>query len=351
VDLIHPHAARDVQAALRDATRDGTRVLVVGGRTHMDKGNPGEVDAELWTTYLDDIVRYDPDEMIATVGSGVRVSQLREVLAEARQEWPIDAPEGSTVGGVIAAGIDPVRRLRVGLVRDSVVETTAVTGDGRLVRSGAPTVKSVTGFDVHRLLVGSFGTLACITTVSLKVRPLPKARRTLVTADGGVELGQRLLDAIPLPAAVLTEPDRVFVRLEGWPEEVREQTHAARLVAVAEVEDDAPFPPPLFPNATIVAEASVTPSRLGELLDGQVAYRASMGVGTAWVACGGPADLAALRETATALDGIAPVLRGPGGLGQAEVPAPQVQRRIKAAFDPAGILAPRRGWDARGDLG
>ena len=61
MDLIHPHATHDVQEALRAASRDGTRVLVVGGRTHIDKGNPSEIDAELWTTLMNDVVAYDPN--------------------------------------------------------------------------------------------------------------------------------------------------------------------------------------------------------------------------------------------------------------------------------------------------
>ncbi|MGZ4110125.1 MAG: FAD-binding oxidoreductase, partial [Actinomycetota bacterium] len=162
MDLIHPHSIHDVEETLRAATADRTRVLLVGGRRHIDKGNPSEVDAELWTTLLDDVVAYDPAEMLAVVEAGMRINDLAALLGEAGQEWPVDAPPDATVGGVIAAGIDPLRRLRVGLMRDTVVEMTVVTGDGRRVTSGARTVKNVTGFDVHRLLTGSLGTLGCI---------------------------------------------------------------------------------------------------------------------------------------------------------------------------------------------
>ena len=112
-------------------TRDGTTVLVVGGRTHIDKGNPVDVDAELWTTLLDGVVAYDPAEMLVVVDAGIRLRDLRLLLAEGGQEWPVDGSDDATVGGVIAAAIDPIRQLRVGRMRDTVVEMEVVTGDGR----------------------------------------------------------------------------------------------------------------------------------------------------------------------------------------------------------------------------
>jgi glycolate oxidase FAD binding subunit len=344
VDLIHPHSVRDVQEQLREASIRGTRVLLVGGRRQMDRGNPTEVDAELWTTLLDEIVAYDPAEMLVVAEAGVRLGALRKRLAEGGQEWPVDAPDDATVGGVIAEGSDPVRRLNAGLLRDTVVEMECVTGDGRRVKSGARTVKNVTGFDVHRLVTGSLGTLACITQVALKVRPLPKRRRTLVTLDGGIGLGRRLLEEVPLPAAVLAEPHRVVVRLEGFPEEIEEQTEAVRAVVGAESRDEAPFPEPLFPESSVLVEAAVAPSKLNELLAREASWRASIGVGTAWIPREDESQLHELRDRARAVGGIAPVIRGQGGLGNAPIAAVDVQRRIKAALDPAGILAPGRFW-------
>ena len=345
MDLIHPHSKRDVVDALGAATAAKTRVLIVGGRQHIDKGNPSEVDAELWTTVLDDRVAYDPAEMLCVVEAGMRIHDLRAMLAEGGQEWSVDAPGDATVGGVIAAGVTTVRQLRVGAMRDTIVEMEVVTGDGRLVKSGARTVKNVTGYDVHRLLTGSLGTLGVIVQVALKVRPLPKATRTLVSDDGGLELGRRVLDAIPLPAAVLAEPDRIVVRLEGWPEEVEEQTTAAGTI-VGFDETDAPFPEARFPEATIVAEGAVAPSRLEALVAGVDRYRAVIGVGIAWVPFEDDEELTSFRARAAELGGIAPVIRGPGGLGDGPVPAPEVERRVRGAMDPAGILAPGRAWSA-----
>jgi glycolate oxidase FAD binding subunit len=335
MDLIHPHTAAEVAEALRGATAAETRVRIVGGRGHSVVASP--VGAELWTTLLDGIVAYDPAEMLCVVESGMRLGELRRRLAEGGQEWPVDEPDDATVGGVIAAEVALPRQLRVGLLRDTVVEMSFVTGDGRRIRSGARTVKNVTGFDLHRLLTGSHGTLGVITQVALKVRPLPKVARTLVSHEGGLELGAQLLAAVPLPSAVLAEPRRVALRLEGWPDEVAEQ--AAEAAKVCTMEDDpSAFPSTPPADAPVDARAAVPPSRLPQLLEGIDDYRALLGVGFAWVPCPDAASLATLRERAHRLGGTAPVVRGQGDFDAEELPFPEVQARIKAALDPAGIL-------------
>lgn len=341
MDLIHPYTKAAVAEALREASAAGTRVLPVGGRRHMGRGNSTEVDAELWTTMLDQVVAYDPAEMLAVVEAGMRVGDLVAMLAEHGQEWPVDAPPEATVGGVIAAGVSSPRRLRVGLMRDTVAELELATGDGRLVRSGARTVKNVTGYDVHRLATGSLGTLGVIVQVALKVRPLPAATATLVTSAGGIEVADELLATVPLPTAIVASAERVTLHLEGWPDEIEEQAAAAR--AVTEVTPGPSFEV-TWPDAPIVVEAAVPPSRLGRLIGAAPAWTALAGVGIAWIGTADEEGLAWLRARTSELGGIAPVVRGPGGLGATLVAAPEVHRRLKAAFDPAGIMAPGRFW-------
>lgn len=347
MDLIHPPAKTDVVDALREATAHGTRVLIVGGRTHMDRGNPCEVDAELWVTQLDRIVAYEAAEMLVVVEAGMRCGALQALLAEHGQEWPADAPPDATVGGVIAAGVSSPRRARVGHIRDTVVEMQVATGDGRVIRSGARTVKNVTGYDVHRLLTGSLGTLGVILQVALKVRPLPEAVRTLRGDGPGMENAVLLADAVPGAAAVVAAPDHVRIRLEGWAGEVEAQAASARTTAsLSEEEPLSPTQPFSAgePEGASVAEAAVPPSRLREMVEPGEDWRALTGVGMAWMGVSGPEELAAVRERATALGGIAPVVRGPGGLGDAAVPGSEIHARLKAAFDPGTILAPGRFW-------
>lgn len=346
MDLIHPHAKHDVVEAMRDATSHGHRVLVVGGRMHMDRGNPCEVDTELWTTMLGEVAAYEPAEMLAVVGSGMRVGDLQSLVAEGGQEWPVDAPNDATVGGVVAAGVSSFRRLRVGHVRDTVVELEMVTGDGRLVRSGARTVKNVTGYDLHRLATGSLGTLGVIVQVAVKLRPRPQARRRLTVEGDSLELGRVVLQSVPLPAAVIAEPGRVSLWLEGWPDEVEEQTAAARTVSGAWTVDDDPEPfDPLAIDGEVVVEAAVAPSRIADLVSGRDDWTALLGVGLVWFRLpGGAESLDGLREAVAEAAGVAPVVKGVGGLGDATIPAETIHRRLKQSFDPAGILAPGRFW-------
>jgi glycolate oxidase FAD binding subunit len=346
VDLIHPHTVTDVVEAVRAANAERTTLMAIGGRRHADKGNPVAVDAELWTTQLDRVVAYEPAEMVAVVEAGIRVGELRRVLGEHGQAWPVDEPDDATVGGVIAAAPSSPRRLKVGAVRDTVLETEVVTGDGRLIRSGARTVKQATGYQIHKLVTGSLGTLGVIVQVALKLRPLPEARRTL-RFEGDLELAARILGAVPAAAGVLVTPDGVDLRLEGWRDEVDEQQAAAETVMEAfEVADDAPFPASKpWEERSVVVEAAVPPSRLADLATtAGDAWGALAGVGILWAGLDGPDDADALRLVAVASGGIAPVIRGPGGLGEVALPAPDVHRRLKRSFDPNGVLAPGRGW-------
>jgi glycolate oxidase FAD binding subunit len=346
VDLIAPVTKAGVVAAICDAASDGRRLLAVGGRTHLDRGEPSEIDAELSTAKLDRLVSYEPAEMIAIVEAGMRFGDLSETLAAAGQEWAVDAPPDATVGGVIASGTSSPRRLRVGHVRDTVLEVQLVTGDGRIVRGGGRTVKNVTGYDLPRLATGSLGTLGVIVQVALKLRPLPAMRRTVVL-DGSIDVAARALAAIPLASAVLASRERLEILLEGWPEAVEEQTACAHNAAhVRETVDDAPFPSHApWNDRGVVVEASVPAGKIEDLVPSAgEACGALAGVGTVWAGLpSADGELSELRERAAALGGIAPVIRGPGGLGAAPG-AVEIQRRLKRAFDPHGVLAPGRFW-------
>ena len=233
---------------------------------------------------------------------------------------------------MIASGASSPRRLKVGALRDTVLEAEVVTGDGRLVRSGARTVKNVTGYDLHKLVAGSLGTLAVIVQVALKLRPLPRARRTL-RFDGDLELADELVGAVHGSAAVLATPGAVDVRLEGWPEEVEEQTAMARQVQrPVATEDDEPFPLERpWEGFPVVAEAAVPPSKLGEALTGD-GWGALAGVGIAWMG---------LDETH---DGALDELREPRPRGRRDRARRSRSRRARPVAGPrSGRAAPAQG--------
>ena len=348
MDLIHPRTVSDVVDALRDASSTGRRVLVVGGRRHIDKGDPSQVDAELWTTQLDQVVAYEPAEMLVVVQAGMRCGELASLLAEHGQEWPADAPEDATVGGVIASGSSSPRRLRIGALRDTVVEMELVTGDGRVVKSGARTVKNVSGYDVHRLMTGSLGTLGVITQVALKVRPIAERSMTIVAPGATIEHAQAVVDGVPLVAGVAATDEAVEVRLEGWADEVEALADAtARAVPEAVRDDSIGFPRRpwwAWEDAGTVVEAALAPARLPLVLPASSMHAALVGVGIAWIAVDDDTGLSELRAIVAAAGGVAPAIRGPGGLGDTALPGAAVHHRLAAAFDPAGVLAPGRSW-------
>jgi glycolate oxidase FAD binding subunit len=138
------------------------------------------------------------------------------------------------------------------------------------------------------------------------------------------------------------------VWLEGWTDEVEEQTAAARSAAADIAVDHHPAPfDPLGIGPPTIVEAAVAPSRIPEVVAGREGWSALLGVGLVWFALDGndPDALDAIRSKVTEAGGIAPVIKGRGGLGPAAVPAVDVHRRLKESFDPAGILSPGRSWD------
>ena len=178
---------------------------------------------------------------------------------EGGQEWPVDEPDDATVGGVIAADVALPRQLRVGHApRHRGRDGRSSPATAAMIRSGARTVKNVTGFDLHRLLTGSLGTLGVITQVALKVRPLPKVARTLVTREGGVELGRRLArDGAAAGRGAGRARRAWWSASRAGRNEVAEQA-AARGGRHRHADDDAGFSAePPFPDAPIVAEAAV----------------------------------------------------------------------------------------------
>src|SRR5262249_31184397 len=145
-------------------------VQPVGARTQWETGNPPGPGVEVAAPA--GIVRYEPDDLTVTVGAGTTFAEVDAALAEHGQECPLDPRDpAATIGGIVATGLSGVRRLRHGPLRDHVLEIRFVTGDGRVVKGGGPTVKNVTGYDLPRVFVGSYGTLGVLVQLTLRCRP------------------------------------------------------------------------------------------------------------------------------------------------------------------------------------
>ena len=326
---------RQCFGALADAVAAAARVSAVGVRTQWEVGGPPPADASE-VRVPSGVLTYEPDDLTVTIAAGTTCAELAAVLGEHRQECPLDPRDaGATVGGVLACGLSGPRRLRWGPVRDQVLEVRFVTADGTLVKGGGPTVKNVSGYDLPRLLVGSFGTLGVIARVTLRCQPRPVATVWCTT-----ELDPFAVRAAVLrPGAILLTETGVRVLLEGEAADV-----AHDLAALGGAECAAPA----LPDGPHRGRISLPPAELRALVAGLAAtgvdWAAELGVGTVHVAAATPGPVLAARELAHRLGGW--LLREAGlpdddGFG---VPMPNaaVMSRIAAAFDPMGKCAPGR---------
>jgi len=272
-----------------------------------------------------------------TVGAGTRVGDLAEELARAGQQCPLDpASADATVGGVLATGLSGFRRLRYGPVRQRLLEVHVVLGDGRCVKGGGRTVKNVSGYDVPRLMVGSFGTLGVIVQATLRCEPQPAASAWCAVGAPGDEVLARAFR----PSAVLVGPDTTWVLIEGFPEDVAAET--TRLGGV-------PAQAPAWPEGPHRGRISVRPARVDAVVralgEAGVTVLGEAGVGTVHVAAATPDGLDVARACAHAEGGW--LLRESGGGAGADgfgvaVSSAELMARIKDALDPAGKCNPGR---------
>lgn len=292
-------------------------VTCVGGRTQWSVG--GELSAAAREVSAPSgVVAHEPGEMIVRVRAGTTLAELAAATSVGGQFVAVEADdeERATVGGVLACGRSGVRRLGRGPVRDSVLEVTAVTAGGDLIRAGAPLVKNVTGFDLCRLLVGSVGTLAFLAEVVLRCHPVPEAEAWWVSDRDGVDPFS-LHASLYRPLSVLWDGRRVWVGLAGHRADVEGQARSVLPAAGTWTPVDGPPPRPG------PARRSMPAGRLSTLpaLVAEGTWMAEVGVGV--VHCD-PVAAASLPVPAAQ----------PGVV--------ELHRRIKARFDPEGRLNPGR---------
>jgi glycolate oxidase FAD binding subunit len=304
------------------AVRDAAAVTPVGARTQWEVGGPPptgaiEVHAPVG------VLAYEPGDMTITVGAGTSFAELDAALAEHGQECPLDPTDPSaSVGGILACGLSGRRRLRYGPLRDHVLEVRAITGDARAIKGGGPTVKNVTGYDLPRLFVGSFGTLGVLTQVTLRCRPRPQVARWFALSGDG-DSGR-----VTRPSAHLRTRAGDAVLIEGRAVDVAAQTDA-----LAECE------PPEVLRGAHRGRISVGPARVDEVvrdLDG-AEWHAELDVGTVHVASDDIDVFTRARAVAHAHGGW--LLREAGGAPDDDgygrpLPNVDLMRRIKIAFDP-----------------
>lgn len=207
---MHPLSAGElsrVVAARFEGNGPGLRI--VGGRTALpfDVHAPSSYDL-LSTAALNRVIDYPARDMTITVEAGLRIEDLQAALAKEHQRLPVDVPEGhrATLGGAIATNTAGPGRFGHGTFRDYVIGIRAVDGRGRPFAAGGRVVKNVAGYDLCKLMIGAYGTLGVLTEVTLKLRPIPETRRTVWTEfadfDGIDRALERLLTSATRPVAL-----------------------------------------------------------------------------------------------------------------------------------------------------
>lgn len=343
-------ADRDASAALlaqvEQALAEGTPLQIQGSGSKAMLGEAvrGQV---LDTRVHRGIVSYDPTELVLTARAGTPLAEVEAVLAAAGQRLPFEPPhlgDGATVGGMVAAGLSGPRRPWAGSVRDHVLGTRMISGHGTLLRFGGEVMKNVAGYDLSRLLTGSFGCLGVLTEVSLKVLPTPRACRSLTLplrrAEALAQLAAWGQQPLPISAAC-HDGEALHLRLEGGEGSV---ASAADRLGGEPLEDgywaDLREQRLAFFASPTTLWRLALPSDSGELdLPGQ--HLLDWGGGQRWLTSDASAE--DIRQTVARLGGHATRYRqGPAGFHPLPEPLLRYHLSLKRQLDPKGIFNPGR---------
>ena len=189
MDILKVRDARDVEQAVRAAIASDQPLEIIGHGSKRLIGQPMATNALLDLSALNAVTAYEPNELIVTVQAGAPLADVASLIDSKDQQFAFEpvntgpllgTPEIGTIAGMIAAGLAGPRRIKAGGARDHLLGAQAVSGFGDSFKTGGKVVKNVTGYDLCKLLAGSWGTLAVMTEVTLKVMPRPESERTLV---------------------------------------------------------------------------------------------------------------------------------------------------------------------------
>jgi glycolate oxidase FAD binding subunit len=387
--LLAPTDEGAIAAAIRQAAQSQEPLAVVGNGTKSAMLRPVQAARSLSARNLTGITLYSPNELIISARAGTLLSDIEATLTEHGQHIIAEPPHQGgpqTIGGVVATNLSGPRRIAWGAMRDHVLGVRAVTGHGEVIHSGGRVLKNVTGLDLCKLLTGSHGTLAVITEVTLKVLPAPDAVGTLALSGLDAAYAVASLStalgspysvsaaawlpadaAARIPALVAFHGPVALVRIEEFAASVayRIQKLCDELGGRGEILDDVAsrsvwcairdWEPLGATTDEAVWRVSVRPSAGAHVLRsvgnacGARGYL-DWGGGLVWLA--GPATAsahAAVQTAAHDAGGNWMLVQGPETLRVAvdvippeSEPLARITRRVKAAFDPHGILNPGR---------
>jgi glycolate oxidase FAD binding subunit len=375
--VARPADTTQVAAVLEAAHAHGLTVVPRGRGTKMSWGNaPTGADVVLDVSALDQVLDHAAGDLIVDTQAGAPLAAVQEVVAGGGQRLSLDETvPGASIGGSLATNASGPRRVAVGTARDLLIGITMVRADGVVAKAGGRVVKNVAGYDIGKLLVGSFGTLAVITEAVFRLHPAPVASRWVsvpVTDPAHAhEVVQSVVHAQAVPAAIEVEwadgEGAVSVLLEGRDTGVdgRTATVLQLLGDTSSASEEPPAAGATYPwdvNATgddrstalkLTFALSGLPDVLGVAQETGAHVRGSAGAGVVYASLDGatPPQVAdavhRLRATCTRHGGSVVVVDAPAAVKAAvdvwgPVPAIDLMQRVKRQFDPDSRLAPGR---------
>jgi glycolate oxidase FAD binding subunit len=376
--VARPDDTAQVSEVLKACAAHDLTVVPCGRGTKLSWGAPPtSADVLLDVSAMDQVLDHAAGDLIAVAQSGALLTDLQQTVAQGGQRLALDETvAGSTVGGVLATNTSGPRRVAVGTARDLLIGITVVRADGVVAKAGGRVVKNVAGYDLGKLLIGSFGTLAVITEAVFRLHPVPVTQRwvsaQVADPDAAHEAVQSVIHSQAVPAAVEVEwpadgGGHVHVLLEG-----REDGVAGRAGTISDLLGDravSETPPaggaayPWDPTARgddrrTALKLTFAVSGLAEVLatagDHGLHVRGAAGAGVVYAAFpagASAADVAPalerLRRVCGRHGGSVAVVDAPASVKTAvdvwgPIPALDLMRRVKDQFDPDRRLAPGR---------
>ena len=387
-ERFQPATLAELAAAI--AGSDGT-LEIMGQGSKRGFGRPLQTERTLDLSRLSGIGMYEPEELVMTAAAGTPLREIEARLAAHHQMLAFEPPDlgplygqppgQATLGGIIACNLSGPRRVKAGAARDFILGCTVVNGSGEVVKAGGRVVKNVTGYDLSKLMTGSFGTLAVLAEATMKVLPAPESSRTLCVAgldDAAAvvlmnkALGgpQDVIAAAHLPRAIvrqaaLGDEAATLLRLEGTAISVSDRL--AKLQAESGKcrvlgEGDATALWRSIRDAAFFAEdrgealwrlsvpPAASPAVTRDLAEG-ARYFYDWGGGLVWLSlpAAGDGGAAKLREAIAGIGGHATLVVGPAPMRAAiDVFQPMdgalaaLTRRVKESFDPQKRFNPGR---------
>lgn len=379
--VARPTSTDQVSEVMKAAAAHEAAVVVRGRGTKLTWGRPPErADLVVDLSGLDRVLDHVAGDLIVETQAGTRLSDLQGTVAESRQRLAVDETvAGASVGGTVTTNASGPGRLSTGTIRDLLIGITMVRADGVVAKAGGRVVKNVAGYDIGKLVTGSFGTLAIVTEAFFRLHPSPAERRFVSVpvddATGAGRLAQVIRHSQIVPAAVeLDWPGQgagvLGVALEGIAEAVESRSEATQALLGSRATGTAErptgwgaYPWPVAADGddrSTAVKLTFALSGLVDVLDAAqaadpaVALRGSAGAGVMYGAIPSdtdPATVDALVERLRAIcvthGGSLVVLDAPAAVKDrvdtwGPIPALDLMRRVKAQFDPDRRLAPGR---------